>query len=282
MDSPITKIREQILHLTEAQREVGNFVIQHPNDVAFLTIDQLARRVGVSTTTIMRMSTNLGYSGYAELQKGLQEQLKTLTEPKSRLESNLKKVSQDNLWMNVVTHHMEHIQMMMESISPEVLDEVVEKILKGKRIFCTSVRSGMPVGNYITHGLNRILGNCRLIVPDNSEWVDDVVGFGQSDVVIATSFPRYAKRIIDFVSLAKKQNATIISITDSYSSPIAPYSDFLLPCDSSSIAFHNSPILAMVVADYIISAVAIKNSEVTKEHLDKVNKILTKLDYHVK
>lgn len=280
MENPIVNLQQKIGELTETQRRVADYIIKHPLDVAFLTIDQLAGLVKTSTTTIMRLTFNLGYSGYTEFQKGLQEILRNQAAPQTRLEANIKGIKEDDLWGRYAESQISNIQNTIDMISHEALDETLKMIMSANRIICTSVRSGLPVAQYLTHGLNRLFGNTTLVVADISDWVDSVVNMDENDLVIAISFPRYARRIIDFTRTAQKNGVKIISLTDSYSSPLASNSDLVLPCNSSSIAFHNSAVSSMFVADYIISALAINYPEQTKKRLDKVNAILTDIDYH--
>lgn len=280
MENPIMKLQEKISELTETQKRVADYIIKHPLDVAFLTVDQLAGIVGTSTTTIMRLTFSVGYSGYTEFQKGLQEILRNRAAPQTRLEANIKGMGENNLWGRYAESQISSIQDTMNMITPEILEETIEKIVSAERIICTSVRSGLPVAQYLTHGLNRLLGNTQMIVSDVSDWVDTIVNMSSNDLVIAISFPRYARRIIDFTETAKGNGVQVISITDSYSSPLMKHSDLILPCNSSSIAFHNSAVSSMFVADYLISAIAINYPERTKERLDKVNKILTNMNYH--
>ncbi|MCZ0875181.1 MurR/RpiR family transcriptional regulator [Peribacillus sp. AS_2] len=280
MENPILKLKNKISELTETQQRVADYIIKNPVDVAFLTVDQLAGIVGTSTTTIMRLTFSLNYSGYTEFQKGLQELLRNRAAPQIRLETNLKDLNESDLWIRSAESQLNNIQSTVEMISTESLNKTVEMIVSADRIFCTSVRSGLPVAQHLTFGLNRLLGNCELIVADLSDWVDKGINFTSKDLVIATSFPRYARRIVEFAMAAKDNNAQIISITDSYSSPLVKYSDLVLPCNSSSIAFHNSPIASMLVADYLVSAIAINYPEKTKNRLDEINSILTKMNYH--
>ncbi|MCM3790000.1 MurR/RpiR family transcriptional regulator [Domibacillus indicus] len=280
MENPIIKLQEKISELTETQKRVADYIIKHPLDVAFLTVDQLAGIVGTSTTTIMRLTFSVGYSGYTEFQKGLQEILRNRAAPQTRLEANIKGMGENNLWGRYAESQISSIQDTMNMITPEVLEQTMDKIVSAERIICTSVRSGLPVAQYLTHGLNRLLGNTQLILADVSDWVDSIVNMTSNDLVIAISFPRYARRIIDFTETAKRNEVQVISITDSYSSPLMKHSDLILPCNSSSIAFHNSAVSSMFVADYLISAIAINYPEKTKERLDKVNEILTNMNYH--
>jgi DNA-binding MurR/RpiR family transcriptional regulator len=280
MENPIVKLQQKIGELTETQRRVADYIIKHPLDVAFLTVDQLAGVVKTSTTTIMRLSFSLGYSGYTEFQKGLQENLRNQAAPQTRLEANIKGIEEDDLWGRYAENQITNIQNTIDMISQEALEHTQKEIMSANRIICTSVRSGLPVAQYLTHGLNRLFGNTSLVVADVSDWVDSVVNMDKNDLVIAISFPRYARRIIDLARTAKINGVKIISITDSYSSPLASHSDIVLPCNSSSIAFHNSAVSGMFVADYIISALAINYPEQTKKRLDKVNAILTDMNYH--
>lgn len=58
---------EQISKLNELETLVLDFIIKSPDKVQKATIRSLASQLHVSTTTIVRMSTKLGFNGWAEL-----------------------------------------------------------------------------------------------------------------------------------------------------------------------------------------------------------------------
>ena len=60
------KISAAYSGLTYSQRKVANYVQEKYEDVAFETLEKLAAKAGVSTTTVIRFSRALGYSGYSE------------------------------------------------------------------------------------------------------------------------------------------------------------------------------------------------------------------------
>lgn len=123
MENPIEKLQHKIGELTETQRRVADYIIKHPLDVAFLTVDQLAGVVKTSTTTIMRLTFNLGYSGYSEFQKGLQENLRNQAAPQTRFEANIKGMEEDDLWGRYAEKQINNIQNTIEMISHETLEE---------------------------------------------------------------------------------------------------------------------------------------------------------------
>lgn len=279
--NPIDKLKSNVKDMTDLQRKVADYIIKNSVDVAFLTMDQLARNVNTSTTTIMRLVILLGYSGYSEFQKELQSLLKNKVNPRIRLEANLKEIDKSNLWLKCQEKHSQNIKETLDSITNETLDKVVSKLETSRNIYFISGRGGKSVALYLQNFLNRISGNCFQINADLvTDWVDSLQNINSSDLIFVISYPRYAIRLIEFIKLAKKNNVPIICMTDSYSSPIASYSDIVLPCSCSSLGFHNSPVTAMIIADFLISVVSIRNSDNIKIRLEQSNKILIDLNYY--
>lgn len=279
-DNIFIKIKENIKNLSQSERKVANFITKEPTDIMFDTINELSEKVGTSTTTIMRLASKLGYSGYTELQRDIQNFIKDGKAPQSRLTSNLQNIEKDNLWTETVNFHATQLQQFSNQLDEQTLDKAINLIENANLICCTCVRSGLPAGHYFSQNINRIKGNCKLIVADTSDWVDEVVSMNAQDVLVAISYPRYAKRINDFVKIAKNKGVKIIVITDTFSSPLVDYADVILPCDSNSLAFHNSPILSLVVIDYLINALAVKETKKNSSRLDDINEILKQIKYH--
>ncbi|MCR6471101.1 MurR/RpiR family transcriptional regulator [Bacillus safensis] len=280
MDDFIHKLQHKVAGLTEAQRRIADYIVHNPMEVAFLTVDKLASKVGTSTATIMRFSAAVGYSGFSELQKELQSNMKHKAAPQTRLEANLKHSNKSKLLHNHVELQFQNIQYALDNITEETFQHIVEKIASSRQVLCTSVRSGRPVGEYLSQGINRLLGNCQYIDADKSDWVDELVHFQSDDFIIAVSYPRYAKRIKDLLEAAKSYGVEVLLITDSYSSPLTKYAQYVLPCSSASAGSHNSVVSAIFIVDYILSALAINDPERTKPRLDQINHMLTKMSYH--
>ncbi|WAT80517.1 MurR/RpiR family transcriptional regulator [Bacillus safensis] len=280
MDDLIHKLQHKVTELTEAQRRIADYIVQNPMEVAFLTVDKLASKVGTSTATIMRFSAAVGYSGFSELQKELQSNMKHKAAPQTRLEANLKHSNKSKLLHNHVELQFQNIQYALDNITEETFQHIVEKIASSRQVLCTSVRSGRPVGEYLSQGINRLLGNCQYIDADKSDWVDELVHFQSDDFIIAVSYPRYAKRMKDLLETAKSYGVEVLLITDSYSSPLTKYAQYVLPCSSASVGSHNSVVSAIFIVDYILSALAINDPERTKPRLDQINHMLTKMSYH--
>jgi DNA-binding MurR/RpiR family transcriptional regulator len=272
-------LRNEVKNLTAAQSSIVDYILKNPTESAFLTIEQLARKVGTSTTTIMRLALNVGYKGYVEFQKDLQDLLRSQV-PQVRLKINLQETDKDDLLIKSGQTQINNISGTIEDLSDDTLKEVVQHIISADKIFCTGFRKSYSIAYFLQQGLNRIIGKTRLLMTSDGDLFEQLLDSSSGDLLIAVSFPRYSQPVIDLVKQAKLRNIKVVSITDSYSSPLVPYSDIVLPCRYESIASHNSMIGAMFVADYLISAVSFQLPEETSKRLDEVEGIQRAMYYH--
>lgn len=264
--------------LTISQRKVADFILKNPTDVAFVTIDQLSKLVKTSTTTIIRLTTNLGYSGYAMFQKDLQELLRNRITPPQRLATNIKRIGQNKLLVDCAKTQIDNITNTVSFLSDEIVNRTINLILSSRTVYVIGIRGSLSAANYLHEGLARIMGNCELLIPDTVHLHNTVLQLTSDHLLIAISLPRYAKRTVEVVQAAKNKGAKIISITDGYSSPIALLSDILLPCAFNSLAFHNSEIGTMFIADFIITAIAAHNPDAAKQRLQDFETLYKHLD----
>lgn len=280
-NDPIKKLKNELSSMTEAQKRVADYIIRNQFDVAFSTVDQVANAVGTSTTTVMRLMTHLKYRGYSEFQRYLQENLRNKVTPETRLEANLRDLSKDNLWQQCYNKQIQNLEETMNATSTDQLDALTEKIQKARNVYIAAARGGAMVALYMHLYLARMYGNTVLVQSDElANWSTLIPKMNSQDLVIAITFPRYAKSLMTFVSAAGKQNVYVAGITDSYSSPLAEKADMVLTCDSSSLGFHNSPISAMMVADCIIGVLSLRDSARIKERLAASANVLQDAGYY--
>ena len=55
-----TRLTDNFSEFTNSQKSVANYLIDNQDSIAFCTLEDLASRIGVSTTTVIRFSRALG------------------------------------------------------------------------------------------------------------------------------------------------------------------------------------------------------------------------------
>lgn len=258
----LNTLEYEMPNFTAAQRQVADYILKNPIDVLFLTLDQLASAVGTSTTTVMRFSFHLGYTGYSDFQKDLQELLRNRVDPSTRIEANLKDLGQKSLLIKCAEKQIENIQATVDYLSEDVTNNCIKMILQAKKIYIVGVRTSYTATYYLYEGLARIMDNCELLNMDSGSELERILNISSGDVVIAFSFPRYARVTIDVVKAIKeKRGAKVIAVTDGYSSPLATISDIILPCAYGSMDYHNSMSGAILISDFLISSIIVHDSK---------------------
>lgn len=275
----LNELVNKVPTLTDSQRKVADYILKNPLEVIFLTIDQLSNVIGTSTSTVMRLAFSLGYSGYAEFQKDLQDLLRYRVAPSIRLNANIKELERNGLMIKCAEKQIDNIRRTLEVATEESLEATVEMILSAEKVYLSGVRTVYSVAHYLYQGLNRLLGNCELLSPGTGDLPERVSLINSSSVLISISLPRYQRTITDIAKVASRQGAKVIAITDGYSSPLAAYSNVLLPVCYESLAFHNSVIGAMFMADYIITAVSSKKPENMAKKLKAVEEIFDEWNF---
>jgi DNA-binding MurR/RpiR family transcriptional regulator len=279
MEATVLQILEEKMEdFTLAQRKVADYVLKNPAEVAFLTTEQLASNIGVSVASIMRLAYAVGYSGYAQFQKDLQEMLRRQVAPPNRLEENIKRIDKNKLLIACAEIQIANINKTVTFLTDEAIDKALDLVFKAKRLYVIGVRGSHTIAHYLYEGMNRLGVDCQLLIPDTGRLQSVLAKMSPDDLVIAISLPRYARRTLEIVRVAKGKGAKLLSITDGYSSPLAFVSDAFLPCAFDSVGFHNSEIGALFVADFLVTSVAVKDMNLAKHHLEEIERVISAID----
>ena len=70
-------LEEQMPTFSKGQKQIARFIIDHYDKAAYMTASKMGAEVGISESTVVRFVMELGYEGYAEFQKSLQEIIRT-------------------------------------------------------------------------------------------------------------------------------------------------------------------------------------------------------------
>ena len=73
-ESLSTYIQARFDDFSRSQKDVGQYIVDHLDEVAFHTAEELARRANTSSSTVVRFAQALGFEGYPELQHSARDE----------------------------------------------------------------------------------------------------------------------------------------------------------------------------------------------------------------
>ena len=239
-----------------------------------MTAARLGEVVGVSESTVVRFATNLGYKGYPEFQKALEELVRNKLNSIQRMEVTYGRISQSQILETVLQSDTENLKSTLESIDQNAFELAVDTILNAKNIYVIGIRSCAPLASFLAFYLNLMFDKVHLLhTSSSSELFEQMVRIGNEDVIIGISFPRYSMRTLKAIEFANNRNAKVITLTDSVHSPMNLYSSCNLIAKSDMASIVDSLVAPLSVINSLIVALCMKKqSEVvgTLEMLEKI------------
>ncbi|MGX1983250.1 RpiR family transcriptional regulator [Thermolongibacillus altinsuensis] len=260
-------IAEKLPEMSRAQRKIAKYVLNHPEAVPFFTVGKLAKMTGVSEATVVRFAMFLGFSGYPEWQRAMQESVKRQLTTVERLEiSGEVYDSEDKAVFDMFQEDIERIKAMSAQMDMESFRQAVQYIIEAKRIFIIANRSAVSLGTFLEFYLDVLLENAELI--RNPHGISEkLFRLNEDDVVIALSFARYTKSTIEAVAFAKDRGSKIIAITDHLLSPLVPYGNVTLCAPTEMPSFIDSFVAPLSLINALITEVGRRKRSEVEKHL---------------
>lgn len=270
----LSKINVQYQSFSKGQKKLAAYIKENYDKAAFLTAAKLGKTVGVSESTVVRFATHLGYKGYPEFQRELEELVRNKLNSIQRMEVTYGKVPQSEILDTVLHSDIDKIKMTLEVVDHEAFNLAVETILSAKNIYVVGIRSCAPLAEFLAFYLNLIFDGVRLLNTNSaSELFEQMIRIGENDVIIGISFPRYSMRTLKTLEFANNRNAKVITLTDSIHSPINLYSSCNLIARSDMASIVDSLVAPLSVINALVVALSMRKQKTVVATLEALEKI---------
>jgi len=268
---------------SKGQKYIARYIIEHYEKAAFMTASKLGNIVGVSESTVVRFACELGFEGYPELQKALQEMIRNKLTSVQRIEVSTDILGDGEIMDKVFNSDIDKIKKTLLEASKEDFEGAVNAISNARKIYIFGVRSSASLASFLGFYFSLILDNVKLIhTTSDSEVFEQILHVGPEDVVIGISFPRYSSRTVKAMKYSSDRGATVISITDSNLSPLYQYSKFNLLAKSDMVSFVDSLVAPLSLINALIVAVGMKRQDEVYETFAELERIWDEYDVYEK
>ena len=274
------KIEDVYKSLSKGHKKIADYIINNYEKASFMTAASLGKAVGVSESTVVRFASNIGFDGYPELQKYLQEMVKSHLTSVQRMDVAASRFEGDDMLDNAFAADIELIKATRDGISRDAFEKSADAINNAKKIYILGVRSSAALASFAAFYFRFLYENVVLVdTSATSEIFEQMFHIGEDDVCVAISFPRYSTQTVKALNFAKDRGATIISITDGEMSPIAQLATHLLVAKSSMVSFVDSLVAPLSLINALVAAAARKKQDDVYNDFRELEKIWD--EYHV-
>lgn len=257
----LNRIETKMPELSKSHKRIASFIVEHYDSAAFMTAMKIAGQVDVSESTVVRFACEMGYKGYPDFQKSLQDLVRKKLTDVQRIDL-MSEADGSDLIEKTVKNDIASIEETYENLDKNAFENSVESICRAEKIYFLGARSASIISGFLHYYLKLLFDNVILVdVSSDSEIYEFLFRITPNDVCIITSFPRYSKNIVNAAKFAHDRGCRIVSITDSEDSPLVPFTDCLLIAKSAMASVVDSLTAAMSLSNCLISAIILKKKD---------------------
>lgn len=260
MDQPAqpglpTVLEERERRLSRKQRKVVDFLRANPAVGAGETIDQIAERVGVSVSTVIRTAKELGYSGFGALKRDLRSSyLKTL-EPLEQARHRATGDVDPDLVGAQLRRDLANVEELVDGLDVEDVEELARSIVSARRTLIASTGSYAAVGHILAHQCRFLGHDIRLEARGGSYLAHEAANLAPNDLLIVIGFWRDRASHLRIAQFARSRGTRVVVLTDSRSSPLAQVASQVIDVPTESTAFYQSMVAALAFVYAVVNAV---------------------------
>lgn len=258
----LNRINKHYSKMSKGQKLLATYITDNYDKAVFLTAAKMGEIVGVSESTVVRFAMSLGYKGYPEFQKALEELVRNKLNSIQRMDVTYGRISQSEILETVLKSDADKLKTTLEKIDHGAFELAVDTILSARNIYIVGIRSCAPLASFLSFYLNLMFDNVRLLhTNSSSEIFEQMVRINEDDVIIGISFPRYSMRTLKALEFANNRSAKVITITDSIHSPMNLYSSCNLIADSDMASIVDSLVAPLSVINALIVALCMRKQK---------------------
>ena len=242
---------------SKGQRRIAAVITESYDKAAFMTASRLGELAGVSESTVVRFAVELGFDGYPQMQKAMQEMVLNRLTSVQRIGVTNDRMADRDVVSMVLQADIDKLRQTDDTVDRNAFEKSVEAILKARHIYVIGARSASALARFFGYYLNYMFDNVHTVTnAGTGEMLERLAHIGHEDVVIAFSFPRYSTSTIKAVEYCRHAGATVVGITNTSLSPLGQICDYVLIAKSDMVSMVDSLVAPLSLVNALIVALA--------------------------
>jgi DNA-binding MurR/RpiR family transcriptional regulator len=236
------EIRQRFDEFSRSQKDVGQYIVDHLDEAAFHTAEELARRANTSSSTVVRFAQALGFEGFPELQASAREEYRrqhsgeadpaALTQP-------LFPIDQTEFEAALAADHVNVVET-AGKIDRDEVAAAIERISRAERILLCGTDQMAFFASYLRHLLMLLDLRAEVVASPSQEGLARLGRIDERTLVIGFSAGRPHPLVVRAMKLARHRRADTIAICDATLSEVSKLGDQRLYYSSNSPAYVRS------------------------------------------
>jgi DNA-binding MurR/RpiR family transcriptional regulator len=265
------RLEDHLPDLTRSQQRIASYLMASYDEAAFLPAADLAERLEVSEATVVRFAKAIGYDGFPEMRRHLQELFRVKATPASRLRRKLGELaaSPGPLLTKVIDMEVQYLTEAAHTIEPADFERAVAILLGGRRIFALGIGPSAILADLAGLRLGR-LGVLTVGLTESGRHIlEKLQLLRKEDAVLATGFHYLRPELVAMLDHARALGCRSILLTDTLGPVLRNRVDVVLAARRGPVSTFHSLTVPMAILNALILGVAMARPE---ESLAAINR----------
>jgi DNA-binding MurR/RpiR family transcriptional regulator len=258
-------IQERFDEFSRSQKDVARYIVDHLDEAAFLTAEELARRASTSSSTVVRFSQALGFEGYPELQQAAIEEYRT-TIAAGAASGALFSFDRSELEGSLGADYS-NLEETARKLTPEQVDASVAALAEAQRIVIVGVDQMAFFASYLRHTLSLLDIRAEIVASTGGESLQRLGRIDESTLVITLSSGRAHPLLLRAMKLALHRGARTLAISDATMSEVGEHAELTLYFSSNSPSFTRSHTALMALVQGLAHGLYARDEAAHKDRI---------------
>jgi DNA-binding MurR/RpiR family transcriptional regulator len=235
-------IQARFDEFSRSQKDVAQYIVDHLDEVAFQTAEELARRANTSSSTVVRFSQALGFEGYPELQSSARDEYRRRVAAGAAGNGNgspLFSLDQNEFETALAADHS-NVEDTARKVSRSEVESAIDAIVDAERLLVIGTDQMAFFASYLRHLLMLLDLRAETVASPSQESLTKLGRVDERTLVIGLSAGRPHPLVVRAMKLARHRHATTLAITDATLSEVAKLAQIRLYYSSNSPAYVRS------------------------------------------
>jgi DNA-binding MurR/RpiR family transcriptional regulator len=238
-------IRARFDEFSRSQKDVAQYIVDHLDEAAFQTAEELARRANTSSSTVVRFSQALGFEGFPELQQAARDEYRRrvgggrLAAAAPAAAAPLFSLDHTEFEAALAADHV-NVEDTAHKLSRSAVEAAVDAIVSADKVLIAGTDQMAFFASYLRHLLMLLDLRAEIVASPSQEALGRLSRIDASTLVVGLSAGRPHPLITRTMKLARHRKATTLAITDATLSEVARLARIRLYYSSNTPAFVRS------------------------------------------
>ena len=248
-------ITERFDDFSRSQKDVARYIVDHLDEAAFQTAEELARRANTSSSTVVRFSQALGFDGYPELQQAaIEEYRHKVAEGAANGNGGGGAAALFNFDHSEFEASLgadyANIEETARNLTREQIEASVSALATTRRVLIVGVEQMAFFASYLRHLLGLLDVRAEIVTSPSQDHIQKLSRMDEDTLLVVLTAGRAHPLILRALKLARHRRARTLSITDATLSDVAEHSELMLYYSSNGPSYirSNAALMGLVQA----------------------------------